>query len=265
MKSVPSGGTNGHYKTDVFTYFVVGHDVAESLADDALLRESKDKDLDFLFGGIGDARHLFATLMYLFKAERRLNLRKDRLYRFTAVDVAPQALARDSVLLSLLDDLSKVPKEDRSAREQILLTVCYVNAAPVMPAWIYDDMQRAISNVADQMRASNPKANSPVQRALVRWRQDTERLFPCSWLRTSAAKDLNTKINYDFHEGHLDAPEGCDIEKWCFMATGVLMPPHCYKGNDKGILKRLVEEYKSAYRNGQAPFEGSTVLRGTCR
>ncbi|KAF2099743.1 hypothetical protein NA57DRAFT_75247 [Rhizodiscina lignyota] len=71
--------------TDASIFYVAGHDEAQPIADDTLLQEPSDEILDFLFGGIGDARHLFATWIYLYTAEQRLKQPRGRKYRFTTL------------------------------------------------------------------------------------------------------------------------------------------------------------------------------------
>ena len=158
--TVAASCPNGSRRTDTFTHFVVGHDDAQSLADDALMLESEGDNLDFLFGGIGDARHFFATLIYLHNAEQRLDAAVRRVYRFTLLDIVPHVIARDLVLLSLLEDLAEIPQGQKSDREQILLTIVYVYSAPVLPASIYDTMQTTIDKVANAMRESQDAALS---------------------------------------------------------------------------------------------------------
>ena len=66
----------------------------------------KDPMIAYLFGGIGDARHVFKTLLDIKHREEYFKA-PVRKYHLTIVDINPHALARDLIVFVLLDDLSK--------------------------------------------------------------------------------------------------------------------------------------------------------------
>ena len=71
--------------------------------DDSLLRATDDQ-ISLLFGGIGDARHLFATLIRIMHLEDSSKMKK-KYYHITIVDQHPATIARNFVLVLLLLEL----------------------------------------------------------------------------------------------------------------------------------------------------------------
>lgn len=56
-----------------------------------------------MFGGIGYARNLFATLTDIVEQEAALSVPRDTSYHFTLVDLKPACIARILVIFTLLE------------------------------------------------------------------------------------------------------------------------------------------------------------------
>jgi hypothetical protein len=186
--------------------YVVGNDIANSLlapqanlntthsarAKQMRIEIPKQSDVPFeftgMFAGVGDGRHLYATLA---DANTMLNLRKSskgtaparvrlhftavrvpdllaptfKLIRGHKIDINPTALARDLVMLFALEELAGVPasqvKTHPRARE-LLAMLHFAFWAAIMPLSAYDTLIAWITRVRDALRAC-AEAGSPLQ------------------------------------------------------------------------------------------------------
>ncbi|KAF8827058.1 hypothetical protein HHX47_DHR5000531 [Lentinula edodes] len=155
-------------------YYSIGQDEVISLVDDwgalpeeqdpidlASLSSSQRKNLSFLFAGVGDARHVFGTMIGLKKAHEKLRpaQQKDINVHLTLLDIHPTALARDLCIMMLLDDLihnAKTPLE-----EEILAALFYTYAGVVMPDKCAQRLQKTIQKAHDALTRSEPPTQLP--------------------------------------------------------------------------------------------------------
>ena len=177
---------------DHFAYYAVGHDVAQSSLSGMLVTpvvdgtETRDgeaarciqlnhvgydsggdqlltldtmtdnerKQMNFFYGGCGDCRHVYTTLYDL---GRQLTEGDDRVKRGNRVhfflnDTSPAILARCSVLLVALSDLSRFPADvirDRSNEEVKLLLsfLHFVFVSPVVPCYVHERLVSIINRL----------------------------------------------------------------------------------------------------------------------
>lgn len=115
-------------------YYAIGHDTPESLFD-VTLGSSPRKRLSFLFGGIGDNKAAHEG------KSKEEDDRKE--YYFTIVDIKSAAVARDLVVLVLLDGLLAhgVPREKSG---KILLCLFYTCFSSIMPSNLHEVLQEKI-------------------------------------------------------------------------------------------------------------------------
>ena len=87
---------------------MIGHDQAESLVNEQLLnkaaKDGSDLTIDVFFAGVGDARNLMATLNTISEAE---SVPPANRYRFIANDVKPHAVARNLLVMMLLQEFAQ--------------------------------------------------------------------------------------------------------------------------------------------------------------
>ena len=134
-------------------YYTIGHDDAEAQVNRRMMTESSGP-LSIFFGGIGDARHLFATIITLRALERETQQLAQRQYHFTINDLKAGVLARDLVLLSLLSDLAEAAEKDTEKLE-IKTTLFLVYIAAVMPVYAYKRLQFSIRRVIAALETHN--------------------------------------------------------------------------------------------------------------
>ncbi|PBK94360.1 hypothetical protein ARMGADRAFT_1062580 [Armillaria gallica] len=177
-------------------YFKIGHDIPMSLTDPwgtqqdenplvlnrlSLLRISK---LAFFFGGCGDARHVFGTLISLHKSSTQLgkNKKKHSRAHLTLLDIHPTTLARDLVLFVLMDDLiaSRNSEEDEA---EIKATLFYTYFW--CPHALVLSPQVSIISLSPQMLAHPRSRFQSVVKRLINELQATPLTVP-AWIHVDA-------------------------------------------------------------------------------
>lgn len=125
---------------DVPEYYFVGHDTPEPLFEPSMSRIDRKK-ISLLFGGIGDARHLYMTLIMVGTQVMMRKLPKDKSFHFTIVDLKPATIATDLLILLTLDELARTPSEDEISTSTLLHVLYYTYAPLTMPRSAYDSLQ----------------------------------------------------------------------------------------------------------------------------
>ncbi|KAF9480633.1 hypothetical protein BDN70DRAFT_600662 [Pholiota conissans] len=128
----------------VMEYFVFGHDPVKSLLDgpfDTITDkycldtfQNADKiDWSFVFGGSGDCRHVFGTLIHLANLSRRQGKNKIDAH-MTLLDIYPTTLARFTIMLSLLQQiLEEREKNNITKVVELHATLFYIYSTVLMP------------------------------------------------------------------------------------------------------------------------------------
>ncbi|OCH87485.1 hypothetical protein OBBRIDRAFT_837319 [Obba rivulosa] len=110
----------------------------------------------FMFGGVGDARHVFGTIagsceaFFLLSEAKRPKLR----VHMTLLDIHPATLARDLIMFRLLSYL--VSDSDLSKLDlwEIHATLMYTYGGVVMPAYCFARLQTAIQELRHSLSKS---------------------------------------------------------------------------------------------------------------
>ncbi|EPQ56471.1 hypothetical protein GLOTRDRAFT_40012, partial [Gloeophyllum trabeum ATCC 11539] len=121
-------------------------------------------NLSFFFGGVGDARHVFGSLIGFHKAYSKLSSSKRNNARvhMTLCDIHPTALARDLVLFMLVQQL--IETSDKVSVLEIKATFMYMmmttindlekrllDSPPTLPEWLHVD-SAAVEPVLDVLK-----------------------------------------------------------------------------------------------------------------
>lgn len=129
-------------------YFHIDHDSVLSIFDKSvktmrdLLHLPNEACVSFFFGGIGDARNLFYTMIHITEMEQSSQVPKGH-YHFLVNDHNISVLARDLIILLLIQQLSSVDPKSYGAI-QILCTIFYVYNGAVMPRYAFSHLQIVI-------------------------------------------------------------------------------------------------------------------------
>ncbi|KAF2423074.1 hypothetical protein EJ08DRAFT_701344 [Tothia fuscella] len=214
-------------------YHSVGHDSARPQFDGSLLKDQPVLTA-IIFCGIGDARHLYATLARIgqYESEQKsvVNIKR---HHFTLVDLKPAALARDLVLFFLLDELASVKGKDLN----LMSTIFFIFMGTIMPAKAYSKFQDTVQAVID---ALEDDAKMPP------W------LFNTKKLRALTVIHIAETTGYqDAHVANLlpslsargpETPEGCQKEALAHQRIG--MKPSPKLTVEAKIVKYLEEHWK---------------------
>ena len=210
-------------------YYTIGHDNAEAQVNHKMMTESSEP-LSFFFGGIGDARHLFATLITLRALEQDTQQLAQRQYHFTINDLKAGALARDLVILSLLSDLTEAADQNTEKLE-IKTTLFLVYIAAIMPVYAYKRLQSSIRRV---IAALESRINLPAQihvstnhttallKCLVSWQGEVDMLCDTPtamrWMIGYNNHNLGEGTSYSLKSNLIDGR--CRREAESFLQTG---------------------------------------------
>ncbi|KAJ7467818.1 hypothetical protein B0H11DRAFT_1814028 [Mycena galericulata] len=150
-------------------YYTIGQDEMLSLFDDwgpkdpnplniGALSKARLSELSFFFGGVGDARNAYATLIGGHRAYKTLPKDKRSAMRMhlTLLDIHPSALARDLVVLMLLNDCM-APNVAPDALAEIKATLMYTYAGGLMPPYAYACQQKTIKSLLERLAAVPPR------------------------------------------------------------------------------------------------------------
>ncbi|KAJ7777182.1 hypothetical protein B0H16DRAFT_1360889 [Mycena metata] len=143
----------------VLQYWNIGQDPLMSLIDDwgpgykipVNVQNMSDEEascLAFLFGGVGDARHVYSTLVGLHRAHQKMDEKRQGAFRvhITLLDIHPGPLARDLCMLLLLDEMVTTD-EDPIVKAELLSTMFYTFAGVVMPGYCYSRLARVMDDL----------------------------------------------------------------------------------------------------------------------
>lgn len=221
-----------------YEFYTVGHDIPESLTERGLVLRGKTSHA-FFFGGIGDARHLFATMTAILETEKkqqRSGEQTQNRYHFTIVDLKAPAIARNLVVLMLIGDLAATygSKSEQDWQQTVVLftlTLYYTYVAHMMPTFAYDILQSRIQRLINGLEGS---ASLPsyldvpqmyrqvIVQVLQSWQKDTPAAFPVRSVREQHLREYKGKDAV----GPFGMPSQQPIsqEEKFFRRTGILLP-----------------------------------------
>ncbi|KAI4220875.1 MAG: hypothetical protein LQ349_007983 [Xanthoria aureola] len=148
-------------------YYPVGHDKACSQVDKHMLRKAVKKPVSLFFGGIGDARNLYATLIETARLETVDSRPPKRKYHVIVNDLKAPALARDLVMFYLLDDLAKMESSGGELETEHCTVILYLFTASILPPFAARRIQETIK------RAHEPLLHI-AQKGMVGWKNGKE-------------------------------------------------------------------------------------------
>jgi tetratricopeptide (TPR) repeat protein len=135
-------------------YYTVGHDEISNLFDKDLVKaSSKEDNVSLFLGGVGDARHLYRTIIGIAEHEKKSTTKKK--YYFTIIDINKCALARDLVVMMLLDDLSNLDDMDYLEAVEHLTTVYFILIGTMMPRFAFELLHETIDRAFEAIQEGN--------------------------------------------------------------------------------------------------------------
>ncbi|KAF7861588.1 uncharacterized protein EAF02_010542 [Botrytis sinoallii] len=138
--------------------FRIGNDVAEPLSVEVPKDSLKKGDIiSFFFAGIGDARHLYATIIDLHESGNRTTA-TPRKYHFVANDLNICSLTRNLIIWTLLDELSALDHGSDQGL-MVLTTIFSIYRPIIMPGYVY----KLLCTTMEAILAKLDKGVSPVE------------------------------------------------------------------------------------------------------
>lgn len=245
----------------VNVYFPIGHDVPKSLYDIALAKTDKP-EIALMFGGIGDGRHLFASLITIHALEGQTKNEPPKYFHLTIVDHKPAIIARNFIMLTMLADLAEARQrgKDYTASRQIsalyanfipILTSYtdfntlfryYVFLAPIIPPAMHAILQDTIQEIIDALegrRESHPfldllAVSTPaVLQVLAEWQYEVGARYPPAILRPYIVENCFLDAS--------KAPPGCEKQEAFYQETAILVLADTGRGLGSELQKAFDE------------------------
>ncbi|KAI9688328.1 MAG: hypothetical protein M1820_010256 [Bogoriella megaspora] len=135
----------------------------------------RPQPLSVLLGGVGDARHLYFTIMEISMHVCATTGLFPKVH-FTTVDIRPEMMARNLIMLIALDKLAH-PETD-AARRGALTTLVFFYLCPLMPPYVYQAMQAHIDAAINHLECKSclpdwiviePNQYQPIKDVLKVW------------------------------------------------------------------------------------------------
>lgn len=192
---------------------------------------ASDPIVSYLFGGFGDARHLYKTLLDIVRHEKTGQVLQKK-YHFTIVDINFYALSRDLIMFMLLQELSEQDDLESDGSLRIVCTIYYIYISAWMPASFFDHLQRTISSALRSLRAGkspvpwlhiHPQDISGYIHALSTWQSESLNILSVKELMK---RTLEEQLNNETRSPDYFGPtyESFKQEKLLFRYSGILLP-----------------------------------------
>ena len=237
-------------------YYGVGHDDASSLCGEVLMKEraleKPNARVSLFFAGIGDARNLFATLVDIMKQEKRSKACRHLRYHFTLNDVKAPTLARDLLILLLLDELAQMTDYSSGAAREVLATIFFTFIGTIVPAYVFKHLQGIISKALCLLRSeSRPlpwlhiyKANLPaVIKTLSSWQKEAFEAYSTAYFIDIVRNGMMPNRGPDSPTSSMfrsKLPKSCQYEQEGYYRTALLLLPNeSLKEHDLDLWKLI--------------------------
>ena len=237
--------------------FSFGHDTATSQFSKALASASSES-CSFLFGGIGDARHFYATLIHIADLEQTSDPNSTRKYHFAINDIMAPTLAKNIIIFYILQDLTT--SEENFDKSLTLAAIFYIYCSQIMPPFAYNYLQITIetiikaldsgSSVLDWLFLGVPE-RSVVREVLVSWKEEAGNLCSSSEISASVVREneeFRQSTRGILGENFEDIPAGCSKEMALYKKTAMLYPPGNLLGKYEPSMQSLINSYERSNR-----------------
>ena len=197
--------------------------------------DKRNTPLSFFFGGIGDARNLYATILRIDQLESEKRETRKRRYHCTINDIKAAALARDLLVFQLLDELINLDDISQDQRPQLLTTIFFLYAGVVVPPYVADRIQTTIQRVIQGLRSGTSNLDwvhicERDKPALLKSLQTWQGEMPSEYTSQDMAQAVIKHYHWS-NKKHIDRAgepkprRGCEQEMEYFQKTGAHWPP----------------------------------------
>ncbi|KAH6889594.1 hypothetical protein BKA70DRAFT_1329301 [Coprinopsis sp. MPI-PUGE-AT-0042] len=201
--------------------------------------EEKER-ISFLFGGVGDGRHAFATLIHQAQAQWTKNL------HMTLLDIHPSVIAKLLIIFRLLEQVGSATGAEEA---ELYMTLAGLSRCLVVPKYCSERYsQKTMHSLLDEILSKSAEKDQPIKLAKWLWLPRTSVAPVCASLEQWLAVRGKTAT------GMINAPS--------FMGPAVTP---CFKEMDQDELMEVmarIQGFESYGANamtgrGNAPGKGS--------
>jgi hypothetical protein len=187
----------------------------------------KGKRASFLFGGIGDSRHMLRTIIEIAKHEGA----SKKLYHFTVNDINNYAITRDLIIWMLIRDLSETT-EDSDEAALIANTLVFVYFGTMIPGRAFERLHQTIDEAFSALKAGKQplkwahlyKKDVPAYlRVLKMWKGRALKIYTNSEVIDRVTEDMKTRRGAD-PDFVYQVPLACKKEKLLYIHAAVFYP-----------------------------------------
>lgn len=188
---------------------------------------SEGTRVSFLFGGIGDSRHMLCTIIEIAKLEEA----SKKVYHFTVNDINNYAITRDLIIWMLIRDLSETVGDSDEAT-LIINTLIFVYFGTMMPDRAFERLHQTIDEALAALKAGKQplkwaylyKKDFPMYlRVLTMWKGRALKIYTNSEVIDKVTEDMKARRNAD--DGFISrVPQACKKEKLLYVHAAVLYP-----------------------------------------
>ncbi|KAM7190192.1 hypothetical protein V8F20_009814 [Naviculisporaceae sp. PSN 640] len=280
---------------DVAEYYPVGHDHPLCLFDNDLINRLMspeagefifDAKVSFLFGGIGDGRNLYETLINTAIYSDQLKTAQRRAFgagrigdsRFvgglhiTILDLKAPALAKNLVILDLFTEYHDKKKKgaEKKTLDALTYAMAYIFISVVYPPAVHGVVQESLGRLINAIEAGKPispwvhlgeQSREPVLYYLKQWKGPAvDEYSNNKHLRAVSTREIQKSDINEFHmlmslgiAPPMDdeaIPKGCEEDKILAETLNILTPPKDYDTGDGPELRKLLDAFKAKPKSG---------------
>ncbi|KAL8866624.1 MAG: hypothetical protein Q9174_006190 [Haloplaca sp. 1 TL-2023] len=217
-------------------YYAVGHDDICSQVDDVMMQKATDDPTSLFFGGIGDARNLYATLIDITRFEETHKGPSKRKFHMTVNDHKASMLARDLVMFYLLDELSNLIPDGGPQEVECLTVIFYLFAGAIVPPFVAQKIQDTVKRAYDALCSGDDvlewvqvdnRSMGAICKSLDSWQDNLKSTFTTSSIVAISTKQVNESYATVLRTiGRPKYFDDCNtLEMEFFGITGALWPP----------------------------------------
>ncbi|ESZ96903.1 hypothetical protein SBOR_2697 [Sclerotinia borealis F-4128] len=231
-------------------YYTIGHDQPASLFDLTINEhDPMAKVVSFLFGVIGDARHLIRTISGFAELEKKHRL-KQKQYHLSMIDVNKYALTRDLIMFMLLEELSGLETNSEEA-EEVLTTLFFVFIAVIIPRVAFDHLHRTIERALSALQ-------SGLQPLIWMYLHEEDFHLYIQSLKSWKGKALTI---FTIAAAVDELPAACKKENKLYKVTAILLPPERVLQKHDPQMLVLLKDHIDQPKSNAAKFK--TTFKST--
>ena len=213
--------------------------------DDSLAETVFDNGISILYAGVGDARHLYATLLAISKSETRTGKNVTSVH-ITMNDIQAPTIARILIILSLLQQFTETSHSADDSRTMILITIIFGYCGHVMPPCATNYLQRTISGLIKELNGGNVVSSvisvpdyqkAKLLKSLVSWQGEVYEIISKDRVAENIMEGYSS-----MPPGHV--PSGCKEERAFWSTTGKLQLPDSYRSKQEASASTSNEAWK---------------------